>query len=263
MQQPPAFFAATTLHAGYALHELVGPDFDRRQRHRRRRRLLLATLLAAALLFLLTIAINIQPPDSVADRYPEPLAVTLLPAASVTSAERVAAKPDEQTSQRTDVDAEAAASRPESLMPDVAGDAAAQEPVSVDIDTESDRNVAEAPEPPRTTVDWRAVSKQAVQDMGEQQATRERRNAELWWRSGSVMFAASDDSLADAAIEEPPLLPGLKMDGPGFNGLGIPLGNNCFFGIPPSPPEDVDTDDRAPATSGIQRTGVNLFYCGR
>ena len=106
---------------------------------------------------------------------------------------------------------------------------------------------------------WQQRAARAAREIVSATAERERRNAEMWRQTHSVMFAPPPEY----ATEAEPYLPELSFDGRRFKGIGFRIGENCFFGIPPSSSEGIDTDASDTTTTGMRTGGIGLIHCNR
>lgn len=126
--------------------------------------------------------------------------------------------------------------------------------VSAPVESRSSTTSDDQPQP---VTDWQRLARQTARDVVSEKAEQERHRAEMWRRTHSVMFTPPRNDLKS----EEPLLPGLVFDDRPFKGLGFKIGDNCYFGIPASVPENVDSDQSDLSTTGMRTTAVNLFHC--
>ena len=119
----------------------------------------------------------------------------------------------------------------------------------------SPETVAEKPVRPVVSLDEATV--QAIKSMLDQQAEQRRRDAEMWAKSRSVMFEPSPQWVTGEA----PVLPGLRLDGRGFKGIGFSF-LGCFLGLPAIDAKDIDTDAYDPSLTNIRRSGISFINCG-
>lgn len=211
----------------------LDPDF--REPADRNSRLLVALLIAAAVHAVLIFSLRFDVSDLGALDLPLTFDVTLRRPApgNVEPADVVdvpAAPPGET--------AQALPPPPEQARPDASGAVASQ--------------------PMRPIVSSEQASAEAIQSILDEQAEQRRRSAEMWARSRSVMFEPSPQWATAAE----PVLPGLDLDGRGFEGVGFRF-LGCFLGLPAIDAADVDTDAYDPDLTNIRRTGiVSLVRCG-
>lgn len=107
------------------------------------------------------------------------------------------------------------------------------------------------------SVDWQERMRRAVHETVALDEEQKRRDAEAWRRTHSVMFTPPPE-IVD--VDEP-YLPDLVIDDRRFKGIGFKIGENCYFGIPASPPRNVDSDSSSLPNIGAPRTGGGILNC--
>jgi hypothetical protein len=137
-----------------------------------------------------------------------------------------------------------------SIVPDPTIAAPAEQP-------EPKRPMADSASQPHSVIDWQELAKKAAQDVVAQESAENSHRAEMWGRTHSVMFAPPPNSL----IADRPYLPDLPFNDQRFKGIEFRIGQSCYFGIPASAPEEVDSDASDSLTLGRQRTGSRLIHC--
>lgn len=125
------------------------------------------------------------------------------------------------------------------------------EPTIAVMPPTSERRISEPDTQPQPNLDWHEEIRSVLREAAAQDTEAERRRAEMWKSSRSIMF---EPPPPEPVVEEEPVLPDLEFNGDQFGGLGFPIGKRCFFGIPPRKSRKKNKDGPPPST-------VNLFSC--